>query len=67
MVLHVLEADIPKDTGIVNENINSTKILDSGIDDSVALLNTVVIRNRLASSGFDFGYDDICGLKVTVC
>jgi hypothetical protein len=62
LVRHVLEADIAQDTGIVEEDVDSTEGLDGSLDDSVAVLDAVVVGNGLAASGFDLVDDDICGL-----
>ena len=52
-VLHVLEADISQDTGIVDENIDATECLDSGLDDPIAVLDGIVVGDGLAASGLD--------------
>jgi len=49
-ILHVLEADITKDTSIVDEDIYPTKGLDSRIDDPVAILNRVVVGDSVTAS-----------------
>lgn len=64
VVLHVLEADIPENTSIVNENIHASKVLNRGIDDGLAVLDTVVVSDRLSASGADLLDDNICGLGL---
>lgn len=65
LVGHVLEADVPENTSIIQEDIDAAKGLDGGIDNLVAILDAVVIRYGLAASLFDFIDDDICGLGVS--
>lgn len=63
LILHVLKADIPEDTGIVKQDINTAEVLNSGINDSLSVLNTVVVGNRLTTGGADLLDNEICGLK----
>lgn len=63
-VLHVLEANITEDTGVVNENVDAAECLDGGFDDLVTVLDTVVIGNSLAASGLDFVDNDIGSLEI---
>lgn len=67
LVLHVLKADIAEDTGVVNEDIHATEVLDSGVYDGFTILDAVVAGNGLASGGSDFVYYDICGLLQSAC
>lgn len=62
-VLHVLEADIPQDTGVVEEHIDTAKVLDGSLNDSLAVLDTVVVGDRLAAGGPNLVDNDICGLR----
>lgn len=62
IILHVLEADIPEDTGIVNEYINATKGFDSSLNDLVSILDRVVVADSVASSGLDLLDNNIGGL-----
>jgi len=39
VVLHVLEADVPEDTGIVDQDIDSAKCLDGRVDDLVTVFD----------------------------
>lgn len=61
-ILHILERDISQNTGIVEEDIDAAEALNGCLDDSVSVLNTVVVGYRFAASGFDLVYDNICGL-----
>jgi hypothetical protein len=61
-ILHVLEADIAENAGVVDENIDAAKVLDSGIDDLFAKLDAVVVGNSIASGLFDLFDDDISSL-----
>ena len=71
LILHVLEADIAQDTGVVKENIDATEVLDGGVDDTGAVLDAVVVCDRLTTGGADLVDDDIGGLdrvsSVLVC
>lgn len=62
LVFHVLEADITQNTGIVEQDIDAAKGLDGGVDDSVTILNAVVVGHGLASGGPDLLNDDIGSL-----
>ena len=53
LILHVLEADVSQDASIVDQDVYPAEILDGGIDDSLAILDAVVVGNRLTASGFD--------------
>lgn len=61
-ILHVLEADVPEDTSIVDEDIYPAKVLDGSLNDLVAIFDRVVVGNCAASRGLDLFDDDICGL-----
>ena len=65
-ILHVLEADITEDTGVVDEDVNATKVLESCFYNGFTILHAVVVGCRLASSGFDFIDDSVGGLKGRV-
>jgi hypothetical protein len=38
-LLHVLEADITQDTGVVDENIDTPKSIDRGLNDVLSILD----------------------------
>ena len=40
-ILHVLEAHIAEDTGVVDKDINATKGLDRSVDDAVTVARSV--------------------------
>lgn len=61
-ILHVLEANIPENTGVVEQNIDTAEVLDGRLNDGLTVLDTVVVGNRLAAGGADLLDDDICGL-----
>jgi hypothetical protein len=61
-ILHVLEANIPENTGVVEQNIDTAEVLDGRLNDGLTVLDTVVVGNRLAAGGADLLNDDICGL-----
>ena len=62
LILHVLEADIPKDASIVDQNINTSEVLDSGLNDLLAICYTVVVGYGFAACSFDFIDDNIGSL-----
>lgn len=62
LVCEVLEADVAEDTSIVDEDIDTSKGLDGGVNDLFAKLDAVVVGNGLAASGLDFVDDDISSL-----
>lgn len=63
-VLHVLEADIPQDTRVVEKHIDTAKVLDGSLDDSLAVLDAVIVGDSLAAGGPDLIDNDICGLRT---
>jgi hypothetical protein len=67
LVFHVLEADVAKDAGVVDEDINPAKGLDGSLDDPVAILDGVVVCDGFTASGCDL-FDDLVGsLGKRVC
>lgn len=65
-ILHILKADIPQDPRIVDEHIDPPKRLDGSLNDPVAVLDAVVVRDRFAASGFDLVNDDIGRLGTDI-
>lgn len=61
-ILHVLEADIAQNTGIVDQDIDAAECFDRRLDDSVSVLDTVVVGNRLAARLLDLVNDNISSL-----
>jgi hypothetical protein len=59
-LLHVLEADVSQDAGIVDKNVNAAKGVDSCLDDGLTILNRVVVGNRFTACGADL-FDDLVG------
>ncbi len=64
LIFHILEADIPEDSSIIDEDVYPAKILNGGLNDSLSILHAVIIRYRLSACGFDFVDNDIGGLEV---
>jgi hypothetical protein len=62
-ILHVLKANIPQDTSVIKQNINATEGLNSGLDDSITVLDAVVVGDGLTAGGPDLLDDNICGLE----
>lgn len=66
LILHVLEADITKDTSIVDEDIDTAIVLDGGFDNLLAFCDAVVVGYGFTASGFDLVDDYISGLVKLV-
>ena len=64
LVGHVLEGYIAEDTGIIQEDIDSAEVLNSGLNDLVAGGHTVVVGYCFPASGFDLVDDYICCLDT---
>lgn len=62
-LLHVLEADIPQNAGIVDEDIDAAKGVDGRLDDGLAILDRVVVGDRLAACRADLVDDFVCSLR----
>jgi hypothetical protein len=66
LVLHVPEADIPQDAGIVDQNVNASEGLNGSLDDELAVQDVVIIRNGVASGGLDLVDNDIGSLSPSI-
>lgn len=64
LVLHVLKANIPENTSIVNEDIDPAKVLDGRVDNGFTVLDTVVVGSSLASGSFNFVDHNIGSLHI---
>ena len=64
LVRHVLEADIPKDTGIVDEHVDAAEGVDGRLDDTLAILDRVVVGYGLSAGLLDLLDDGVCSLGV---
>ena len=62
LILHVLEADISEDSGIVDEDVDAAERLDGCVDDLVAVLDRIVVGDGLAAGLLDLIDHDIGGL-----
>ena len=62
-LLHVLEADITENTGVVDENIDAAKGIDGRLDDGLSVLDRIVVGDGLAASGADLIDDLVCSLS----
>jgi hypothetical protein len=54
IIFHVLEADIPQDAGVVEEDIDTTEGIDGGLNNAFAILDTVIVGYGLAASILNF-------------
>jgi hypothetical protein len=61
---HVLEADISKNTGIVEEDIDTAEGYDGSLDDLITTGDTVIVCYGLTASGLDFVDDNIGSLGL---
>jgi hypothetical protein len=61
-ILHVLETDIPKNAGIVDQDVDAAKVLNGSLDNLLALCDAVVVGYCLSAGSFDLIDDDIGGL-----
>lgn len=52
-VLHVLEADVSENSGIVDQDVDSAKGRNGRVDDLVTVLDRVVVGDGLASGCLD--------------
>jgi hypothetical protein len=66
LVLHVLEADIAKNAGIVDQHIDTAKVLDGRVNDLVSVRDAIVVCYSLPASSSDLVNDDICSLRLTL-
>ena len=62
LILHVLKADIPQNSRIVDEDIDAAEGFDGCVDDLVSKLNTVIVGNSLSAFGLDFVHYEIGSL-----
>jgi hypothetical protein len=61
-ILHILEANVSQNAGIVDENIDSPKVLNGSLDDGITIFDAVVVGDGLTTSFSDLVDNDICGL-----
>lgn len=61
-LLHVLEADVAQDAGIVDEDIDATEGVDSCLDNGLSVLYRVIVGDRFAACGADIFDDFVCRL-----
>lgn len=62
LVRQIFEADIAENSGIVDDDVDTAKVLNSRLDNLVAILDTVVVGCGLATGLFDFVDNDIGSL-----
>jgi hypothetical protein len=65
-LLHVLEADISQDAGVVDEDIDAAKGIDGSLDDGFAILDRIVVGDGLAACRADL-VDDLVGGLCAYC
>lgn len=54
LIFHVLKANISKDAGIVDENINTAKGLDGSVNNLVSKLDAIVVGDGVSTLCLDF-------------
>lgn len=59
LILHILERNIAQDTGIVNQHVDATKALDRCVDDSISVLDAVIVGDSLSARFSDLLNDGI--------
>lgn len=64
LILHILKADVSQDPRIIDKDIDPPERLNGRLDNSLAILDTVVVCDRLAARGFDLIDDYIGGLDA---
>jgi hypothetical protein len=57
---HLLERDVAQDPGVVDQDVDLAERVDRGLDDLVAVLDRVVVRDGVAALVLDLG-DDLVG------
>lgn len=62
LLLHVLEADIAQNAGIVDEHIDAPKVVNGRLDDGLSIFDRIVVGNGLAACSADRLNDFVCGL-----
>jgi hypothetical protein len=65
-LLHILEADIAQDAGIVDEDIDAAEGVDGCLDDGFSVLDRVVVGDRFAACGADGVDDFVCRLRLVL-
>lgn len=63
LILHVLEANVPEDTGVVDEDVDASIGLDGRVDNLFTLVYGVVVGHGLSAGSLDLIDDDIGGLE----
>ena len=58
---HLLKACVPENPGVVDDNIDRAKGVERGLDNPVAILDRVMVGNRLAAESLDLRHDGISG------
>lgn len=66
LILHVLEADISQNAGIVDQNINAAEVLNGSFNDLLAIRDAVVVGYGLAACSPDLIDDNIGSLRIEV-
>jgi hypothetical protein len=66
LILHILEADISQNAGIVDQDINAAEVLNSSFNDLLTISDAVVVGYGLAARSLDLIDDDICSLCMEV-
>jgi hypothetical protein len=62
LILHVLEADVPQDASIVDQDVNSSKVLDSSLNDLLAIRYAIVVGYGFTACSFYFIDDNVGSL-----
>lgn len=62
LIFHVLKANISKDAGIVDKNIDTAEVLNGSLNDLVSEFYAIVVGYGVSTLRLDFIDDDIRSL-----
>ena len=62
---HFLEGNVAEDTSVIDEDIDGTECIDSGLDDLFSKLDRIIICDSLTTSSFDLVDDNVGGSGLT--
>jgi len=61
-LFHLQKAHISQDAGVIDDNVDATKVINGRLDDGLTVLHRVVVGCCLATGLFDFLDHQISGL-----
>ncbi len=63
-IAHLDEALVTQDTGVIDDNVNTAKVVHGALNDFLAVDHVVRVGNRSTASGFDFFNNLECCIAV---